>query len=157
MDFADRLDMMDDDCDIEGFPIISSVEDQVEKVESYKCKWCEKLHRDEFYASECAFKHAQKRLANIMLEMGYTLWSINYRCGFNWNLKDNQKDITKDNCFTFSHWQCCSKPAYQIVSIEEGGYLRLWGKGGWTGGYGNIIGLDKLPEPYPKEKLFIQE
>lgn len=129
----------------------------IEEVQSYKCKWCGTLFKDEISARQCAFEHAQTQLANTLLEKGYPLYLIEHNCKFGWKLTDQQKDITKDNCFIVSHWQCCEKPAYRIVSIENGGYLRLWGKGGWHGYYGNVTSVDKLPKPYPKEDLFVYE
>lgn len=127
----------------------------IEKVDSYKCKWCGTLYTDEVSASQCAFKHAQTQLANTSLQAGYTLEMIDYLCKFGWQLTDEQKNITKDNCFVFSHWQCCEKPAYRIASIEDGGFLKLWGKGGWSGYYGNVVSLNKLPVSYSKEDLFV--
>lgn len=129
----------------------------VEEVKSYKCNWCDKLHKTERDADMCALKHAKINLANTMLNDGYTLESIEYWCGFHWSLSDEQKGITKDNCFIVSHWQCCDRPAYKIVSIEDGGYLKLWGKGSWSGYYGNAVSVDKLPKPYPPEELFVDK
>ena len=130
------------------------MEDQVTKVESYKCRWCGELYGRESDACDCAFKHAQQRLATVLLRNGNTLSYINWKCGFGWTLKDDQKDITQDNCFIFSHWQCCDKPAYRIVEIESGGWLRLFGHGSWMGGYGGIVSPDKLPNAHPKEELY---
>jgi hypothetical protein len=132
---------------------MSEITPMVEEVMSYKCKWCSQLHNNEVNAARCAFDHA-KYLANTMLDQGYTLESIEYTCGFHWNLTEEQKKITKDNCFIISHWQCCEKPAYRIIEIERGGYLRLWGVGSWSGGYGSVISLNKLPEPHPKEEFY---
>jgi hypothetical protein len=70
-------------------------------------------------------------------------------------LTDEQKNITKDNCFIVSHWQCCEKPAYRITSIQDGGWLKLWGRGSWMGEYGGTVSVDKLPKSYPKENLFV--
>ncbi len=128
--------------------------DMVGEVKSYKCIWCDQIYKREFDAAECAFKHARTRLANVLLDQGATLDSIKYWCGFHWNLSEQQKNITKDNCFIISHWECCEKPAYRIVEIEDGGRLRLWGIGGWSGGYGGVISLDNLPEPHPKEDFY---
>ena len=131
------------------------MEEFIEKVDSYKCKHCGTLFNNEISASQCAFKHAQTQLANVLLQAGHTLNTIEYNCKFGWQLSDEQKNITKDNCFIVSHWQCCEKPAYCIVSIEDGGGLRLWGKGSWSGYYGGVVSINKLQKPYPKEDLFI--
>ena len=127
---------------------------QVEEIISYRCNYCGNLFEDKLEADRCALDHARVNLANTMLNKGSSLSIIEYWCGFHWNLSEEQKRITKDNCFVFSHWQCCDRPAYRIVGIEKGGFLFLWGIGGWGGGYGNTIPLDKLPEPHPKEELY---
>jgi hypothetical protein len=127
----------------------------IEKVDSYKCNCCKTLYNSEIKATECVFKHIQTQLANLLWQAGHNLLYINYICKFGWQLAEEQKDITKDNCFIVAYWQCCEKPAYRIVSIEDGGYLRLWGKGGWNGYYGGVINVNKLPKPHPKEELYI--
>ena len=127
------------------------------EVTCYKCNWCGKLHTYEVDADRCAFNHARKNYATSLLNDGHTLKTIKYLCGFNWNLTKEQEEITKDNCFIISHWQCCNKPAYKIVSINENGTLKLWGMGSWTGYYGETVDVNSLPKPYPKEELFIRE
>jgi hypothetical protein len=89
--------------------------------------------------------------------MGHTLEHIHYHCGFHWDLTLLQRDITKENCFVMEHWQCCHKPAYQIVRIESDGALRLWGYGGWSGGYGGTISIKDLPAPNSPAELFVCE
>lgn len=126
-----------------------------EEVVSYKCNWCNSLHKTQVDADECAFRHAKENLANSLLRSGRSLESINYLCGFNWKLTEEQKRITKDNCFIVSHWQCCDKPAYQIVFIGHNGRIKLSGKGSWSGYYGNYVSLDSLLNPYPAEDLYV--
>jgi hypothetical protein len=126
-----------------------------EEVVSYKCNWCGKLHKRESDADGCAFEHAKENYANSLLREGKSLLSINFFCGFDWKLTEEQKGITQDNCFIISHWQCCDKPAYKIVGITANGMLELCGKGSWSGYYGNAIRIDELPEPHPKEELYI--
>ena len=128
---------------------------QTEEVISYRCKWCGELHEQEYRADECALKHAKIKLANTLLEAGFTLFYINNHCGFNWKLSDEQKEITKDNCFIISHWQGCGKPAYKITAIEHNNLLRLRGKGGWSGYYSDLYDVEYLPVPHLKEELFI--
>ncbi len=127
---------------------------QVEEVMVYKCNWCGELHNNEVFADKCVFNHAKIKLANTMLNKGYTLQSISWQCGFNWELSDQEKGVTKDNCFVIAFWQCCEKPAYQIIKIEYGGFLRLSGVGG-RNGYSDVISIDRLPKPHPKEDLYI--
>jgi hypothetical protein len=128
---------------------------QVEEIMSYKCNWCGNLYNDKLNANKCAFKHAQTNLANQMLNDGCNLRSIEYQCGFHWNLTQEQEEITKDNCFIISHWECCNKPAYRITRIEDYGTLYLCGVGSWAGGYGNRVSINNLPIPHPKEEFYI--
>lgn len=121
----------------------------------YKCEMCGKAFNGPEWALECEFKHRRAAYANALLHKKLTLSNIKYLCGFNWNLRDDLKDVTEDNCFTFSHWQCCKKPAYRIRSIDEDGKLYVRGKGSWSGGYGDTIAVDKLPTPHPAEELFV--
>lgn len=127
----------------------------MEIIEAYKCKVCGDIYGKEQDAFSCEFKHAQLDYANSLLKQGFDLGHIKYCCGFRWNLTPEQEKITTDNCFIVSHWQCCDKPAYRIVSIADYGRVKLWGKGGWMGYYGNEIEPSKLPKAYPKEDLFI--
>lgn len=127
----------------------------VSEVLSYKCNCCAELYDRESSACQCALDHAKENLAIALLNEGYPLDHINYRCGFRWPLKDEQKTITKDDCFKINWWQCCEKPAYRIVSINSSGMLKLWGKGGWNGYYGGYISLSELPIPHSKDELFI--
>jgi len=124
----------------------------VSEVLSYKCNWCAELYDRETSACQCAFDHAKEKLAISLLDAGYTLDHINHCCGFRWQLKDEQKNITKEDCFKISWWQCCEKPAYRIVSINAYGSLKLWGKGSWSGYYGNYISLSELPISHNKNK-----
>ena len=126
-----------------------------EEVTSYRCNWCGKLHKRESDADKCAFDHARGNYATSLLREDRSLSSINYFCGFGWKLTKEQEDITQDNCFVVSHWQCCDSPAYRIVSISSNGTLELRGKGSWSGYYGNSVSIDRLPEPHPKEDLFV--
>lgn len=128
-----------------------------EEIKGYKCNWCGELYKEELHAVECAYKHSRENLANSLLRDGATLETIQSRCNFRWNLKDYQKNITKDNCFVMSHWQCCDKPAYQIMKINIDGGLYLRGKGNWSGYYGNDVRVDQLSTPYPEEDLFVHK
>jgi len=127
----------------------------MEAIEAFKCRECGEIFKRERDAYECEFKHAQYAYANHLLKNGYELGHIGWCCGFHWILTSEQKAITQDNCFVFSHWQCCNKPAYKIISIEKGERLSLWGCGSWDGYYGGLVSIDKLPEPHSKEELYI--
>ena len=129
----------------------------MEEVKAFSCIRCNKIYKGERDAYECEFKHAQEEYANCLLREGHNLEHINWCCGFNWNLTEEQKKITHDNCFIISHWQCCEKPAYRITGIDRGGFVRVWGCGSWNGYYGNTIQVSNLPKPHPKEELFIDE
>lgn len=127
----------------------------MEEITAYKCSGCQKLFDSELEAAQCEFKHKQADLANAMLRSGCSLDSINYLCGFNWDLREDLKCVTKGNCFAFSHWQCSNEPAYTIVGINYGGRLNVRGKGGWAGYYGKEMLPNELPKPYPEEELFV--
>lgn len=126
-----------------------------EQITSYKCNWCGKLHKSEINAGECAFEHAKINYANSLLDGGRSLETIRYLCGFHWNLTDEQKEITKDNCFVMSHWQYSDKPAYKIVQIDSKGKFKLLGKGGWDGYYGEWVRVEKLPKAHDPSEIFI--
>lgn len=123
----------------------------------YKCEYCGKAFDKERDVYECEFRHTKKLYANQLLNDGFDLGYINYQCGFNWNLSDEIKNVTKDNCFIIKHWQCCHKPAYRIVEIDERGNVRLFGIGSWDGGYGNWVNVKDLKEPHKKEELYEYE
>jgi hypothetical protein len=131
----------------------------MEEVKAYKCGACKHTYDSESDALGCEFKHARYYYANALLEKGWNLRMINYACGFNWTLTKEQEEITKDSCFVISHWQCCEKPAYQIISISDNGYLYVSGKGSWSGYYGHDVRVDEyyMKKPYPKEELFIDK
>ena len=128
-----------------------------EEVKSFKCNWCGELYKSYVDAAECAYRHARKNYANALLDCGYNLDFINQMCGFGWELSDEIKKVTKDNCFIIPRLQCCNKPAYRIVEIDEDGRVYLYGWGSWDGSYGESILPSGLPEPYPKEELFVHE
>ena len=125
------------------------------KLESYKCNWCGKTYEIEVDSHQCVFNHAKENFANSLLDAGKSLDLIKFYCGFNWDLTEEQAKINKDNCFTLPSWQCCKYPAYQIKEINNDGKLKLWGKGGGSGYYEKWIEIENLPEPHPKEDLFI--
>ena len=129
----------------------------IKEIEAYECEVCGEIYKREADAARCFYDHAKERYANVLLDEKRGLRSINYLCGFDWTLTPEREQITKDNCFVISHWQCCDKPAYRIVEINSHGKVRLWGIGGWMGGYGNWMDIDKLPQPHEKEELYVYE
>ena len=72
-------------------------------------------------------------------------------------LPEYLEEVTEDNCFVISHWQCCEKPAYQIQEIEVGGRLYVSGVGSWYGAYGGYLPINDhhLKRPYGKDKLYV--
>ena len=121
---------------------------------TYKCEECYEIYEEYYRALECIFTHARGNLATAMLNAGRTLSSIQYICGFNWELADNQKDITKDNCFVMSHWQLCEKPAYSIYTIDGDGTITIGGWGGWHGPYSDKVKLSSLTDPRPASEKY---
>ena len=129
----------------------------LEKVIKYKCSECGNLFDIPEDALSCETRHKRVEKANDMLMEGYTLKQINDECKI-WNsVPEHLENVNKDNCFIISHWQCCNKPAYQIVQIYFDGKVNVRGCGSWNGYYGNLLRLDScdLKDPKPKEELFI--
>lgn len=129
----------------------------IEEINAYKCVECGEKHEEYVSAVQCEYRHVKERLANALLKDGFTLNSINYQCGFNWNLTDKQEKVTKDNCFTISYLQCCKKPAYKITYIDSYGNITVCGKGSWSGYYSSIVELNKLRDPRPLSELYLYE
>lgn len=129
----------------------------MEKVIRYKCDYCGELFDLETWCINHEESHRKSYEANEMLDAGKTLEEINNECHFWSKVPDYLKNVTKDNCFIISHWQCCDKPAYRIVSITYQGRLRLSGCGSWSGYYGSEVDINynNLRNPRPKEELFI--
>lgn len=129
----------------------------MEKVTRYKCDYCGKLFSSEELCLEHEESHRRSEKANEMLDAGKTLEEINNECHLWSEVPEYLKNVTKDNCFVISYWQCCDKPAYRIVSITHKGRLRLHGCGSWLGGYGDELGINdnNLKNPRPKEELFV--
>ena len=129
----------------------------MERVIVYTCDYCGKY----FYGTEDCLKHEQHHRniegANKMLWNGATLKQINQRY-FLWdNLPEYLENVTKDNCFEISYWQCCKKPAYQIKSICFDGRFCIGGIGSWSGYYENYMRIDNinLKKVYQPEELYI--
>lgn len=129
----------------------------MEKITVYKCDYCGKLIDTQ---EECA-KHEQRHRnvegANEMLRSGATLEEINQRYGIWYSVPEHLKNVTKDHCFTISHWQCCDKPAYTIKGIGMDGRLYVFGIGSWNGGYGCEVPIDStnLKKVHSPDELFV--
>ena len=131
----------------------------MKRVVKWECAFCGEL----FDRKESCLKHEQRHkdvaAANEMLENGATLQEINDKLNIWPSVPEYLKNVTKDNCFVISYWQCCSKPAYQIVSIGMRGELMVYGRGSWDGYYGK--GLDimsrDLRDPHGKEELYVDK
>lgn len=122
----------------------------------YQCDCC----GEKFLSKEHCLEHEKKELNNIkaneMLHEGKSLKEINEECKI-WNeLPSYLEEVTEDNCFVVSHWQCCEKPAYQIQDIYDG-KLFLSGIGSWCGVYGGYLPINDhhLKRPYGKDKLYV--
>lgn len=129
----------------------------MKEVKMYECDYC----AEKFYEPEDCLKHEQRHKdinkANEMFYEGSTLEKINERCSLWSNLPNYLKNVTKDNCFKISHWQCCEKPAYQIKKICFDGRFCVGGIGSWSGYYENYMRIDNinLKKVYPPEELYI--
>lgn len=135
----------------------SSGEVVMEKVIKYKCDECGELFDTPEKALAHEIRHERIEKANEMLNEGYTLKQINDECEIWAYVPGHLENINKDNCFRISYWQCCDKPAYQIIRIYFDGYVNVRGCGSWSGYYGNRLRIDDndLRNPRPKEELFV--
>ena len=123
----------------------------------YKCDYCGELFSSEEWCLEHENTHKRSEKANEMLDEGKTLEGINNECHLWPEVPKHLKNVTKDNCFVISYWQCCDKPAYRIVSITHKGRLELCGCGSWNGYYGGELSIldNNLKNPRPKKELFV--
>ena len=131
-------------------------------VTKYKCDHCGELLNGEEECIKHEDKHTRVNKANEMLKDGCTLQEINNETHIWREVPEYLKEITKDNCFRISYWQCCEKPAYQITYIHFSNYdccVEVRGCGSWDGYYGNKLLLDStnLKNPRPKEELFVDK
>ena len=131
----------------------------MKQVIKYRCDHCGDLFDSEEMCLKHEDRHERIYKANQMLRDGHTLKEIQDECGIWYKVPEYLENITTDNCFVVSYWQCCDKPAYQITSICMDGRVRLWGCGSWSGYYGSEVGLDfgYLKNPRPKEELFVDK
>lgn len=123
----------------------------------YKCDYCGGLFSSESMCSEHEDKHVRRNKANEMLKSGCTLKEIQEECNIWYNLPEYLNNVTKDSCFKISYWQCCDKPAYQIICIGMADDVNVRGCGSWTGYYGEYVKItsSELRNPRPKEELFV--
>lgn len=102
------------------------------------------------YEQQCADLAA----ANDMLDNGATLMAALTRAhqtrpwwdsGLSVDDKVILMKTTKDTGFVVSHWQGSNKPGYKPCRLNHVGQVKLWGdSGGWSGPYGNWVGLQDL-------------
>lgn len=132
---------------------------EIKILTKYACPYCEKDYSILSAAEYCRNDCYKAQEGNKLLESGATLKEINDKFNIWIELPEYLHNVTKDNCFVISHWQCCDYPAYKIISIKSGGKLFLWGKGSWSSGYGCDLNTSdyNLKNPRPKEELYIYE
>jgi len=132
----------------------------MEVVTRYRCEHCGELLKTEQECLEHENRHLMITKANEMLKNGSTLKEINDETSiWKYGVPEHLHNVTGDNCFVVSHWQCCEKPAYKIDYINFEGNVRLWGCGSWSGYYGEYVNLSyrHLKNPRPKEELFVDK
>ena len=129
----------------------------MKEVIKYQCSECGELFDTPEMALAHEIRHERIEKANEMLNEGCTLKQINDECEIWAYVPEHLENINKDNCFKISYWQCCDKPAYQIVRICFDGDVIVRGCGSWSGYYNNRLRIDSrdLKNPRPKEELFI--
>ncbi|MSS07092.1 hypothetical protein FYJ38_00365 [Clostridium sp. WB02_MRS01] len=133
----------------------------MEEVIRYKCKYCGELLDTKVKCLAEEDKHERVVKANELLEEGYTLGEINTATNiwYEGEVPEYLLNVTYDSCFVVEYWQCCNKPAYQIIRINIDGSVRLSGCGSWSGYYGGDVNLRfrYLKNPRPKDELFIDK
>ena len=131
----------------------------MKQVIKYQCEYCGELFDTETRCIDHEDRHLRIDQANQMLREGHTLIDIQHECDIWRAVPTHLMNVTKDNCFTISYWQCCDKPAYSIVYINMDGSVKMWGCGSWDGYCGYDLRLDSyhLYNPRPKEELFIDK
>ena len=131
----------------------------MKKVTVYKCDCCGKKFESESMCLEHEDKYVRTDKANKMLKSGCTLKEIQEECNIWHKLPEYLENVTKDSCFKIPYWQCCNKPAYQIIHIDIYGNVNVRGCGSWTGYYGEYINITSrdLKNPRPEEELFVDK
>jgi hypothetical protein len=131
----------------------------MKQVIKYQCEYCGGLFDTEMVCVDHEDRHKRVDLANQMLDNGSTLAEIQDECCIWYRMPEHLMNVTKDNCFVVSYWQCCDKPAYRIVCINMDRSVKLWGCGSRDGYYGSNVRLDSscLNNPRPKEELFVDK
>ena len=134
----------------------------MQAVIKYRCDYCGELLNSEEICIEHEDKQLRVNKANEMLQNGFTLQEINNETNIWRKVPEHLKNVTKDNCFIISYWQCCNKPAYQITYINFRDYdcsVDVRGCGSWSGYYGKELFLDSadIIDPRPKEELFVDK
>lgn len=128
----------------------------MEKVIRYRCDYCGELLNSEELCLEHEDRHKRVERANDMLRENHTLQEIQDECHIWHRVPEHLQNVTHENCFTISHWQCRNKPAYRIIGIHFNGKVSVRGRGYWSG-WGKDISLEDncLHNPRPKEELFV--
>lgn len=131
----------------------------MKQVTKYQCEYCGELFNTEDNCLEHEDKHNRIIKANQMLKTGFSLGKIQNECNIWRSIPEHLKKVNTENCFVVSYWQCCDKPAYRIVEINMDGSVQLWGRGSWSGYYGDRVELTSscLRNPRPKEELFVDK
>lgn len=137
-------------------------------VQRYQCPDCHKLEDSEWGITHHLMGHAIDDRIGRLWKQGVTLKQIDdlYHV-FQSVYPDHPEsydsflechhNITKDSCFTISYLQCCDYPAYRITEITHEGKIKVWGIGGWSGGYGQYESLGCLRDPRPASELYVHK
>lgn len=139
-------------------------------VQKFECSLCGNLlsMENEFTKMHHLLDHAIDDRVSELWEAGKTLKEIDDLYHIFCSILPDHPDsydsflechhnITKDNCFVISYLQCCDYPAYRISDITHSGGIRVYGVGGWSGGYASKVSLGNLRKPLPPGKLYIHK
>ena len=129
----------------------------MKKIIQYKCDYCGKCFDSDKLCLQHEEMHKSVIKARRLLEKDYTLSQINKECSIWHGIPEYLKNVTKNHCFVISYWQCCDKPAYQIIDIDITGRLYILGCGSWTGYYGEWLPIysNNLRHAHNPEELYV--
>lgn len=129
----------------------------MQRIIQYKCDYCGECFDSDKLCQNHEEMHKRVIKARQLLEKGCTLSQINKECNIWRWVPEHLENVTKDHCFVISYWQCCDKPAYQIIDVDINGRLYLSGCGSWNGYYGEWVPIDgsNLRYVHDPEELFV--
>ena len=109
------------------------------------------------YTSNYETSNNDREMLELQQRYNSKISQINKECNIWRWVPEHLENVKKDHCFVISYWQCCDKPAYQIIDVDINGRLYLSGCGSWNGYYGGWVPIDgsNLRYVHDPEELFV--